>query len=79
MVQTTSVLFLAVSLSGPGLNIRRMNAADRQSLAGPAGGLDWPGVLQLSRAPQHGDKTSFHPPQSRSTRAPLSQVSDLGF
>lgn len=64
VVQTASVLFLAVSLSGPGLNIRRMNAADRQSLAGPAGGLGCPGVLQVSGVPPRGGKTSFRPPQN---------------
>lgn len=51
VTQTAAVLFTAVSLARPGLNICGMNAADRRTLAGPAGGLGWPGVLQATRGP----------------------------
>lgn len=61
VTQTAAVLFTAVSLARPGLNICGMNAADRQTLAGPAGGLGCPGVLQATRGPLQGDKPSTGP------------------
>ena len=61
VTQPAAVLFTTVSLARPGLNICGMNAADRQTLAGPASGLGCPGVLQATRAPLQGDKPPTEP------------------
>lgn len=73
VTQTAAVLFTAVSLARPGLNICGMNAADRRTRPGRRPWLSW------CPAGDQGPCRETSPPQSLFCKALLSQVSDLRF